>query len=148
MKRFNNIRRLLLSAATLAVVGTSMLPGCTSVDDTLGSNLVPDNQQMYAGYVTIPRIDELNPKQYVETRLYQTDSIISSNISYGYFGQQLNDTIGRRTAGFLSQMINYYSVPEGYFGETRSSTRRCCCSRSRNTEWTRSPRSTSPSTRS
>lgn len=100
MKRFNNIRRLLLSAATLAVVGTSMLPGCTSVDDTLGSNLVPDNQQMYAGYVTIPRIDELNPKQYVETRLYQTDSIISSNISYGYFGQQLNDTIGRRTAGF------------------------------------------------
>ena len=117
MKRFNNIRRLLLSAATLAVVGTSMLPGCTSVDDTLGSNLVPDNQQMYAGYVTIPRIDELNPKQYVETRLYQTDSIISSNISYGYFGQQLNDTIGRRTAGFLSQMINYYSVPEGYFGE-------------------------------
>ena len=117
MKRFNNIRRLLLSAATLTVVGTSMLPGCTSVDDTLGSNLVPDNQQMYAGYVTIPRLDELNPKQYVETRLYQTDSIISSNISYGYFGEQLNDTIGRRTAGFLSQMINYYSVPEGYFGE-------------------------------
>ena len=81
MKRFNNIRRLLLSAATLAVVGTSMLPGCTSVDDTLGSNLVPDNQQMYAGYVTIPRIDELNPKQYVETRLYQTDSIISTTRS-------------------------------------------------------------------
>ena len=96
MKRFNNIRRLLLSAATLTVVGTSMLPGCTSVDDTLGSNLVPDNQQMYAGYVTIPRLDELNPKQYVETRLYQTDSIISSNISYGYFGDAARRGSSRR----------------------------------------------------
>ncbi|MFQ7386475.1 MAG: hypothetical protein ACLRM8_00980 [Alistipes sp.] len=27
--------------------------GCTKVDDTLGSNLVPDNQQMKVGYTTL-----------------------------------------------------------------------------------------------
>lgn len=118
MKQFNNFRRMLLPVAALAFTIALGLAGCTKVDDTLGGNLVPDNQQMQAGYVTIDgtKIDGLNPKKYVETRLYQTDSIIGSNISYGYFGSELNDTLGRRTAGFLTQMINYYKVDSGYFG--------------------------------
>lgn len=118
MKQFNNFRRKLLSVAALAFTFALGLAGCTTVDDTLGANLVPDNQQMKAGYVTIDgsKIDGLNPKKYVETRLFQTDSLIGSNISYGYFGTELNDTLGRRTAGFLTQMINYYKVDSGYFG--------------------------------
>ena len=71
---------------------------------------------MRAGYVQLPRADELNPKKYVETRLFQTDSIVSSNITYGYMGSMLNDTLGHRSAGFLSQMVNYYKVDSGYFG--------------------------------
>ena len=119
MKRFNNARRT-LRIALFAFVGALTFGSCTKVDDTLGGNLIPDNQQMRAGYVTIDgrtkTIDGLNPRKYVETRLFKTDSVISSNISYGYFGAQINDTLGERTAGFLSQMVSYYAVPEGYFG--------------------------------
>ena len=116
MKRFNNFRRMLLPVAALAAAIGLTLGGCTKVDDTLGGNLIPDNQQMRAGYVQLPRADELNPKKYVETRLFQTDSIVSSNITYGYMGSMLNDTLGHRSAGFLSQMVNFYKVDSGYFG--------------------------------
>ena len=116
MKRFNNFRRMLLPVAALAAAIGLTLGGCTKVDDTRGGNLIPDNQQMRAGYVQLPRADELNPKKYVETRLFQTDSIVSSNITYGYMGSMLNDTLGHRSAGFLSQMVNYYKVDSGYFG--------------------------------
>lgn len=116
MKRFNNFRRMLLPVAALAAAIGLTLGGCTKVDDTLGGNLIPDNQQMRAGYVQLPRADELNPKKYVETRLFQTDSIVSSNITYGYMGSMLNDTLGHRSAGFLSQMVNYSKVDSGYFG--------------------------------
>ena len=116
MKRFNNFRRMLLPVAALAATIGLTLGGCTKVDDTLGGNLIPDNQQMRAGYVQLPRADELNPKKYVETRLFQTDSIVSSNNTYGYMGSMLNDTLGHRSAGFLSQMVNYYKVDSGYFG--------------------------------
>ena len=116
MKRFNNFRRMLLPVAALAAAIGLTLGGCTKVDDTLGGNLIPDNQQMRAGYVQLPRADELNPKKYIETRLFQTDSIVSSNITYGYMGSMLNDTLGHRSAGFLSQMVNYYKVDSGYFG--------------------------------
>ena len=111
MKRFNNSRRS-LRRALVVLAGAFALGSCTMVDDTLGGNLIPDNQQMKAGVVTI---DGLNPKKYVETRLFQTDSISSANISYGYFGAQINDTLGERKAGFLSQMVSYYSVPQDYF---------------------------------
>lgn len=116
MKQFNNFRRRLLPVAALAATIGLILQGCTKVDDTLGGNLIPDNQQMKAGFVTLPRANEINPKKYVETRLFQTDSIVSSNITYGYFGSMLNDTLGRRSMGFLSQMINQYKVDSGYFG--------------------------------
>ena len=120
MKRFNNARRRTLRTLLLTLSGAWMLASCTKVDDTLGGNLIPDNQQMRAGYVTIDgstkSIDGLNPRRYVETRLFQTDSIVGSNRSYGYFGTQINDSLGQRSAGFLSQMVSYYSVPQDYFG--------------------------------
>lgn len=101
----------------LAVVFLLTFGGCTTVDDTLGSNLVPENQQMRAGFTSFPsKADELNPKKLVETRLFQTDSIIGSNITYGYMGSMLDDTLGLRSVGFLSQYINFYKVDEGYFG--------------------------------
>ena len=119
MKPFNNFRRRLLPAAAIAAAiaaaFAAAFAGCTKVDDTLGGNLIPENQQMKAGYVELLG-EGLNPRKYVETRLFQSDSLIGSNISYGYFGTCINDTLGERKAGFLSQMINYYKVDEGYFG--------------------------------
>ena len=115
MKRFNNFRRLLRAAAVMTAVAAMTFAGCTKVDDTLGSNLVPDNQQMKAGYQTFGALTltgDLNPRRYVETRLYQTDSLITSNLSYGYMGSMLSDTFGLRTAGFL----NFDPVKAGAVG--------------------------------
>ena len=52
MKHCNNFRRMFRAAAVLAAAALMTFAGCTKVDDTLGSNLVPDNQQMKVGYTT------------------------------------------------------------------------------------------------
>lgn len=102
-----------LSVVLSLIIGFVMAGCSVYVDDTVGANLVPENQQMKAGYLTL---DNLNPRKFVETRLYQTDSIQSSNITNGYFGSMLNERMGRRTASFLTQYINFYNVDSGYFG--------------------------------
>lgn len=119
MKSYNKFRRMFRAASLAVAAAVLTLAGCTKVDDTLGQNLVPDDQELKAGFAVLGgklKNGELNPKKYFETRLFQTDSIVSSNLSYGYFGAMQNDTLGLRTAGFLSQYVSYYSVAEGYFG--------------------------------
>lgn len=115
MMKLNKLCRALFNPSiALAVLASLALTACdVMVDETLGSNLVPDNQQMKAGYLVI---DGLNPRKYVETRLFQTDSIISSNIDYGYLGSSKDERLGRREAAFLTQYTNYYTVDSGYFG--------------------------------
>lgn len=115
MKQSNKLIRLLCTAATTLTVAAVTFGGCTSVDDTLGGNLVPDNQQMRAGFLRLPE-DAADKTKYLSTRLFQSDSIASANLSSGYFGTQLNDTLGLRSAGFLTQMINLTELDEGYFG--------------------------------
>ena len=118
MNRSNKIGRLLRAFAGALVLGAALPAGCTDADDTLGGNLVPEDQQMNAGYAVFDGrgIDQLNPRKFVETRLFQTDSIVSSNLSNGYMGTMANDTFGMRKAGFLSQFVTHYSIPAGYFG--------------------------------
>ena len=112
MSNFNKFLGRL--TALVAVLGTMWLTACkVDVDDTLGANLVPENQQMKAGYLAL---DNLSPRKFVETRLYQTDSILSANISNGYFGSMKDERLGRRTASFLTQYTNFYKVDSGYFG--------------------------------
>ncbi|MEG2240026.1 MAG: DUF4270 family protein [Alistipes sp.] len=111
MKNYNKFRRAFLATVTWVTAGVITLVGCTSVDDTLGFEYIPDNQELRIGTA---RLDEA--KLLFETRLYQTDSVVSSNISYGYFGQDRNDTTGIRSAGFLSQYLCVTAVDSGYFG--------------------------------
>ncbi len=115
MKQYNKSLRLLCAAVLLFAAAAGTFGGCTSVDDTLGGNLVPDNQQMRAGFIRLPESTSDKTK-YLSTRLYQSDSIASSNLSSGYFGLQRNDTLGLRSAGFLTQMVNLTELDEGYFG--------------------------------
>lgn len=115
--KFNSFRRSLPIRALALAFALAAAAACTTVDDSVGSNLVPENQQMQAGYTTLPRKGEA-PKRYVETRLFRTDSIVSSNLGYGYLGSELNDTLGLRSAGFLTQFLDYMddTFHAGMFG--------------------------------
>ncbi len=116
MKHFMyKFRRLLRQTVPAVLLAALFLVGCTTKDDTLGANLVPDNQQMKAGY-TVLQANNPSLKKYLRTRLYQTDSVVTSNLTTGYLGTMYNDTVGLRTAGLLAQFSNYYLVDEGYFG--------------------------------
>ncbi len=118
MKHFMyKLRRLSRQTVPVVLLAALFLVGCTTKDDTLGANLVPDNQQMKAGY-TVLQANKIEPslKKYLRTRLYQTDSVVTSNLTTGYLGTMYNDTVGLRKAGLLAQFSNYYLVDEGYFG--------------------------------
>ena len=115
MMKFNKLCRAFFApGVVLAVFAFLALTACdVLVDETLGSNIVPENQQMKAGHLVL---EGINPRRFVETRLYQTDSIISSNLSAGYLGSHKDERLGRREAAFLTQYTNYYTVDSGYFG--------------------------------
>lgn len=115
MHFMNKSLRLPHPLAAVILAGL-LVVGCTTKDDTLGANLVPDNQQMKAGYTVLQWHGQDDAKKYVTTRLYQTDSIVTSNLTTGYLGTMYNDTVGLRSAGFLAQFSNYYLVDDGYFG--------------------------------
>ena len=88
--------------------------GCT----TMGEELVPTRQNMelrrrvYEKGFYRDSIADKVACSFIETRLYQTDSIRSANIKYGYFGAESSEIYGKRTAGFMSQMIFSLSLPE------------------------------------
>lgn len=93
------------------VVTVVMAASCTTeVDYTLGSEFVPTKQNMELKR-RVYRMgewkegDSVKRCQLLQTRLYQTDSIASSNIEMGYFGCERSDIYGVRRAGFMTQMI-------------------------------------------
>ncbi len=119
MTNSNRLRQRVLALTLSILVAFTALTACTKVDDSLGQNIVPDNQHMHAGYFTLPRYNKdtgYDIKKFVETRLFRTDSVKASNITYGYMGSQLNDTVGLRTAGFMTQVLSAYKVEKGFFG--------------------------------
>lgn len=115
MKRYNNLRRLMLRVALPALAGLLAFGACTEVDDTLGVEFIPENQEMKAGFKCLDRRTAAG-RRYFETRLFQSDSIRSVNLTNGHIGKFRNDTFGLRNAGFFSQYVSYYQVDSGYFG--------------------------------
>ena len=122
--RFRKTLSLLLVALSALVMG-----GCTMTEDsTLGSNMMPEEQVMVMRHLKFQGNDiiRLNPdsgqnevidaslegKNFVETRLYRTDSLLSSNVGYGYLGVRRSDTLGLRTAGFASSMLYMNTIDE------------------------------------
>lgn len=84
----------------------------------MGSEFVPTDQNM----TLKRRVYELGMVKddkgvqecaLMQTRLYHTDSIRSANLKNGYFGCEHSDVYGKRSAGFMSQMIFSLSLPEG-----------------------------------
>ena len=95
-----------------------MVVSCTTpVDYTMGEEFVPSNQNLELRR-RVYALGECTERENIEecslatTRLYKSDSLLSSNIGMGYFGRETNATFGTRTAGFMSQMIFSLSLPE------------------------------------
>ena len=110
-------------------VAALVFEGCTmTADSTLGANMMPEEQVMEMRHLKFRgnSIIRLNPttgenevrdaalegKNFLETRLYRTDSLLSSNIGMGYMGVRRSDTLGLRTAGFASSMLYMNAINE------------------------------------
>lgn len=114
-----NYRGVLAVIATL-VVAISAFIGCTTeVDYTLGSEFVPTDQKMemhhrlYKGGKMYVDMEEYDMPM-TTTRLYQTDSIKSSNLDNLYFGHERSTLYGTRKAGFMTQMLFGSKLNEEY----------------------------------
>ncbi len=97
MRNYNGVRNWINALVVTGVAGLMTFAGCTSVDDTLGYELVPGSQQM--------KIRQHSFRKGFDARMFKSDSIKSSNLSYGYFGTTKSDTFGIRKAGFLTQYL-------------------------------------------
>ena len=94
------LRRALWAAAAVVC----LLPAaCTTADDELGFGMVPDDQKMKTRRTVLEHIP--SGRKLLTTRLFRTDSIVSSNISYGYMGRQKDADFGTREAGFFTQYV-------------------------------------------
>ncbi len=119
----NLFNRLNHYITLLLVVATSLLAGgCTmTADNTLGSNITPEGEVMVMRHLkfrgnSIIRLNSetgknevvdasLDGRNFIETRLYRTDSVLASNTGKGYMGVRRSDIFGLRTAGFASTML-------------------------------------------
>lgn len=134
MKIYSNLLRgasgIVTAAACLFAMAFST--GCSAdVDETLGYEMLPQNQKMIMRHLTFKggkaiKFDTQNSTDdesvyietpapsgnFFETTLYRTDSLISSNITYGYLGVERSDTFGIRSAGFASTIMYMNSLDE------------------------------------
>lgn len=109
-KRVFNIA-LLLGAIMMIVSCT------TDVDYTMGEEFVPSNQNMELRRRVYALGECVDGDSRVDctlatTRLYQSDSLLASNIGIGFFGCESDPTFGTRKAGFMSQMVFSLTLPE------------------------------------
>lgn len=80
---------------------------CTDVDDSLGYNLIPDNQKMSVWIDTLTGVD---------TYLFRYDSVSSSGLGSVYFGRENSSVFGSRTNSFIIQFLPTSIPYEGGFG--------------------------------
>ena len=128
MRNYSN-RFSRIIAALLVAFAMLSFESCTmTADDTLGSNIMPEEQVMVMRHLKFKgnKIIRLNAatgeneevdaslegKNFLETRLYRTDSLLSSNLGMGYMGVRRSDTLGVRTAGFASSMLYMNAIDE------------------------------------
>lgn len=119
--------------AAISIAAIALFSGCTTSDDTLGFDLIPENQRMqirfksfYAGQVYKDTFDKEQNKfvrssedcRSFRTTLYRTDSIISSDLKVGYMGHErdLEKIFGEREAGFASNFLFMTDIGEKGFG--------------------------------
>ena len=116
-------RNIIIAFLTIFALTTT---GCKMVEDSsLGSNIMPEDQIMLMKHLkyqgnNIIRINDagtnekfpVSGKNFIETRQFRTDSILSSNISSGYMGIRRSDIFGVRTASFATSIIYMNEIDE------------------------------------
>jgi hypothetical protein len=133
MKSYANLRRLLNCVAAISIAAITLFAGCTTSDETLGFELIPENQRMqirfksfYAGRVYKETFDKEQNKFVVtsgecrsfRTTLYRSDSLVSSDLQVGYLGRErdLDKVFGERSASFASNFLFMSDISEEGFG--------------------------------
>ena len=117
-----NCFRLMLGAlVALLFVGCS-----ADVDSELGYDIIPDHQKMEMRHLTFKggkvikfnaaasdedkSVYDTEEGHFFRTSLYRTDSLLSSNVSFGYLGVEHSDTFGMRSSALASSIIFMNSV--------------------------------------
>ena len=133
MKSYINLRRLLNCLAVISIAAIALFSGCTTSDETLGIELIPENQKMqirfksfYAGRVYKDTFDASQNKfvttsgncRSFRTTLYRSDSLVSSNLQVGYMGleRDTENIFGEREAGYASNFLFMSDIGEDGFG--------------------------------
>ncbi len=133
MRRYANLRKILNCVAVISVAAISLFSGCTTSDETLGFELIPENQRMqirfksfYAGRVYKDTFDKEQNKFVVtsgdcrsfRTTLYRSDSIVSSDLQVGYLGLERDpdNIFGERNASFASNFLFMSDIEDEGFG--------------------------------
>lgn len=133
MKRFANLRKILNCVAVILIAAISLFSGCTTSDETLGFELIPENQRMqirfksfYAGRVYKDSFDKEQNKFVVtsndcrsfRTTLYRSDSVVSSDLQAGYLGLEhdLDKIFGERNASFAANFLFMSDIGKEGFG--------------------------------
>lgn len=128
MMNCSNLRQAVTKILGVVAVAM-MLGGCSAmVDPELGFEFVPENQKMQMRHLTFrgdkvisfnaaastadKSVYDERPCKYVETSLYKVDSLLSSNVSYGFMGVERSDTFGVRGARFASSMMYMNTIDE------------------------------------
>lgn len=104
MKRYFKIALSSLAAAAF-FTGTLLMPSCTSVDDTLGADLVQDGQQMVFAVDTITGIN---------TFTTCSDSIPMHRLGYMTIGSMQTADFGTVTCSYMTQMLPEYNTGESW----------------------------------
>ncbi len=104
---FDAMRRTTRYLCVTAILSVS-LSACTSVDDSLGLNFLPDSFRPAFAVDTVYSIDAY---------LTQTNKIPSNNLGVTFLGNTLSDTYGKTTASALMQYVpGAFTDTENRFG--------------------------------
>lgn len=118
MRKFFRTLSRAVSAIAVIITAASALGSCTSVDDTLGQNFIPQDQEMRL------RIAETisAPKTYIA----QNDTVLSSNQGMLFVGTMTDQTFGRMKASAMTDFFPYviakYTLSQADAEETDDET--------------------------
>lgn len=110
-------KQRICSAFILLVAALGM--GCNNTNFEIGSSYLPSVQDFIMGEIDLQgyKVGSFSlDDRVMRTRLFRTDSILTSRQTIGVFGAQRDEVFGERRTGFFSQYVPQYSLDDEGFG--------------------------------